>query len=654
VREISAKAIWYPTEETKEASSLYQWIKELGFNSYDELYEASIRDISWFWGEAEKRSAIEWFKPYHQVVDLRNGKAWPSWFVGGKLNLAYNCLDRWLKNPENANQLALIYECEDFHVEQYTFQELNDWVNEVANGLKKQGISKGDRVAIHMPMIPEVTVAVLAIIKLGAIFVPSFSGFGSNPIAKRLESAQAKMLITVDGFLRAGKTIPVKEEADEAVSMVSCVEKVVVVKRMQRDIPWQEGKDLDWNELETGIKDFAAEPMDSMDPFMVVFTSGTTGKPKGTVHTHGPYTVKGVFSNGDKVEPGGVNFWVTDMGWIMGPSHVFGSLLNATTMVLYEGSPTHPKADRLWELIDKHQVTSLGIAPTLIRSLMQYGIDPVRKHNISSLRVIMATGEPWNPEPWNWLFNKVGNKKIPIINFSGGTETGGVILTNTPLKPIASGNFNARGLGMDAEVYNSSGEPVVNEIGELVLRQPWLGMTHGFWQDPERYEETYWSKWRDTWAHGDTAIRDDADFWAITGRSDNTLNVAGKRMGPAEMESIITDHPAVLESAVVGIPDALKGEVPVCFVALNQGYLPAAELIDELMKLVTKRLGRALRPKAIYAVAELPKTKNGKIIHHAIRNAYLKKKLGDLSALDNPESIEEIKNIAPSSESVKK
>ncbi len=625
-------------------SPFYKWIKDLGFNSYDELYEASIRDIKWFWKEVEKRAGIEWFQPYHQVLDLSKGKAWGSWFVGGKLNLAYNCLDRWLNDEEIASRPALIWEREDDQVEKYSFKELNNWVNQVANGLKEQGISKGDRVAIHMPMIPEVAVATLAIIKLGAIFVPSFSGFGADPIAKRIDSAQAKMLITVDGFLRAGKMIAVKEEVDEAISMVSCVEKVVVVKRMNREISWVEGRDLDWKELESGVEDFSAEPMDSMDPFMVVFTSGTTGRPKGTVHTHGPYTVRGAFGAGEKLQ-GGVNFWVTDMGWIMGPSHVFGSLLNAATMVLYEGSPTHPDIDRIWKLIEKHQITSLGISPTLIRSLMQYGVEPIRRHNISSLMSIGSTGEPWNPEPWNWLFEKVGNKQIPIINFSGGTEIGGVIFTNTTLKPIAPASFNARGLGMDVQVYDSSGKPVINEVGELVIRQPWLGMTYGFWQEPERYEETYWKVWKDTWAHGDAAIQDEEGFWTITGRSDNTLNVGGKRLGPAEMESIIVDHPAVLESAVIGVPDPLKGEVPICFVVLTQGNEATKNLMDELMSMVTKRLGKALRPKAIYTVADLPKTKNQKIMHRAIRNAYLKKNLGDLSSLDNPESLEEIQKV---------
>lgn len=641
---MSTKAVWFPTEETMKESGLYSWIKELGFESYDELYEASIQDIPWFWKEAEKRANIEWFQPYHQVLDLSKGNAWPSWFVGGKLNLAYNCLERWLQQPEIAQRPAIIWEREDYEVEKYTYAELNNWVNQVANGLKQQGISKGDRVAIHMPMIPEVVVAVLAIIKLGAIFVPNFSGFGADPIAKRIDSAQAKMLITVDGFLRSGRIIPVKEEVDQALSMVSCVEKVVVVKRMDREIPWTEGRDLEWMEVESGIEEFEAEPMDSMEPFMVVYTSGTTGRPKGTVHNHGPYTVKGAFGTGDR-QLGGVKLWITDMGWIMGPSHVFGSLLSASTMLLYEGSPTRPNVDRLWELVERHQITSLGIAPTLIRSLMQYGEEPVKKHDISSLKSVVSTGEPWNPDPWNWLYEKVLNKKMPIINFSGGTEIGGIILTNTPLKPIAPANFNARALGMDAQVYNSAGEPVVNEIGELVLRQTWLGITDGFWQDPERYEETYWNVWKDTWVHGDAVIQDEEGFWTIIGRSDDTLNVAGKRLGPAEVESIIIDHPAILESAVIGVPDTLKGEVPVCFVVLNQGYRATDALLEELMEMVSKRLGKALRPKHIYAVPDLPKTKNEKIMRRAIRGAYLNTDPGNLSLMDNPQSLDEIKKV---------
>ncbi|QQK80519.1 AMP-binding protein [Salicibibacter cibi] len=644
---MSANPVWFPTEDTMQQSPLYEWIKELGFESYEALYDASIRDISWFWGEAEKRTGIEWFQPYQQVLDLSKGKAWPAWFVGGQLNVAHNCLERWVKDPEIANRPAIIWEREDYKRETYTYAELNDWVNQVANGLKQQGISKGDRIVIQMPMIPEMVVAVLAIIKLGAIFVPSFSGFGADPIAKRLDHSQAKMLITVDGYLRSGNVFPVKEVVDEAVSMVSCVEKVVVVTRMGRDIPWMENRDMEWVELESGIEHFEAEPMDSMDPCMVIYTSGTTGRPKGTVHNHGPYAVKGAFGNGDR-QPGGsggVNFWITDMGWIMGPSHVFGSLLSASTMLLYEGSPTKPSIDRLWELIDRHQVTYLGIAPTLIRSLMQHGEEPVKKHDLSSLMAIGSTGEPWNPEPWQWLYEKVINKRFPIINFSGGTEIGGVILTNISLKPIAPANFNARALGMDAQAYNSSGEPVVNETGELVLRQPWLGMTDGFWQDPERYEETYWQKWENTWVHGDAVIQDEDGYWTIFGRSDDTMNIAGKRLGPAEVESIIVDHPAVLESAVIGVPDDVKGEAPVCFVVLNQGNEATKALMDELIEMISKRLGKALSPKAIHAMSDLPKTKNEKIKHRTIRKAYLKEDPGDLDLLVNPQTIEEIGEI---------
>ncbi|WP_019123004.1 AMP-binding protein [Brevibacillus massiliensis] len=640
-----AEPVWFPSAETLQRSRLYRWMTQQGFQDYDQLYQASIGDIAWFWGEAEKAVGTEWFEPYTQTLDLSRGMKWPEWFAGGKLNAVHNALDKWLRDPASAGRLALVWEREDGAVEKYTYRELAARVNRVADGLKRQGVRRGDRIGIYLPMIPETVVAVLAIAKIGAVFTAAYSGFGADPIAKRLASAQAKMLITADGQLRRGKFIPMKEAADQAAELAGCVEKVVVVRRHDRKTSWRPDRDVDWAELETGAGEAPTERMGSMDPFVIIYTSGTTGRPKGTVHTHGSFAIRAAFEIGYNLDlhPGETLFWLTDMGWVMGPIVVFGALANGGAVMLYEGAPDYPRPDRLWAALEKHRVSLLGIAPTLIRSIMQYGEELPGRFDLSSLQGIASTGEPWDPRAWMWLFEKVGRSKVPILNISGGTEIGGGIVSNTLLKPIAPGGFNSALLGMDADVYDPQKRPVRGAAGELVIRQPWLGMTHGFWQEPERYENTYWTVWDDTWIHGDAVLRDADDFWTIIGRSDDTLNVAGKRMGPAEIELILVDHPAVMEAGVIGVPDELKGEVPVCFVVLNEGQDPGGKLHNELMQMVTDRLGKSLRPKELHFVTELPKTRSAKIMRRAIRAAYLNQDPGDLSSLDNPESIGNIR-----------
>ncbi|PLT33496.1 AMP-binding protein [Bacillus sp. V5-8f] len=641
------KPVWFPTEEMIQSSRLFRLMKDLGFEDYNSFYQASIRDIQWFWKEAEKAMAIEWSEPYHQVLNLSKGVKWPDWYVGGKLNITHNSLHKWLGDEETADRLALIWEREDGKVEKYTYRELAKWVDRVANGLKKQGVQQGDRIAIYLPMIPETVCAVLAIAKIGAIFVPSYSGFGADPVAARIDGAKAKIVITADGFLRKGRVIEMKEEADKALGLVDCVEKVIVVRRLGREIPWNETRDLEWSQLELEDSMTECEAMDSSDPFMILYTSGTTGRPKGTVHTHAGFTVKGGFDSGYgmNIGKGDVHFWVTDMGWIMGPFLVFGSLLNGATMVVYEGAPDFPANNRLWKLVEDNRVTLLGISPTLIRSLMPHGDGPVKKHDLSSLKSIASTGEPWNPAPWNWLYEKVGKGRLPILNVSGGTEIGGGILTNTILRPITPTGFNTPLPGMDAEVFDQNGSPVREAVGELVIRQPWVGMTNGFWEDSERYENTYYHVWENTWVHGDAVTRDENGFWTIVGRSDDIFNIAGKRIGPAEIESILISHPAVRESAAVGVPDDIKGEAAICFTVLNDGFNSTEALALELNQLVSERLGKSLAPREIHFVSDLPKTRSAKVMRRVIRALYLGTDPGDLSSLDNPLSMEEFKKL---------
>lgn len=643
--EMGEKAVWTPTPEQIKSTRLFQLMKKSGFLYYNDFYNRSIQDISWFWGEVEKDLDIQWFKPYDQVLDLSNGKKWPEWFVGGELNISHNALDKWLDDPNGKERTAIIWEGEEGNTRHYSYGELAEQVNRFANGLIQQGIQKGDRVALYMPMIPEVAVAMLAICKIGAIITPVFSGYAADAVAKRLHDSEAKMLITADGFYRRGKIVRMKEEADQAVQNSPSINKMVVIRRMEIVVPWSENRDVEWTEMLTDNTPVPTASMNSSDPFLLIYTSGTTGKPKGIVHTHAGFPIKAASdaAYGFDLHKDDVLFWYTDVGWTMGPILVLSALLNASTMVLFEGSPDHPNPGRLWKLVEDHGITHFGISPTLIRSLMQFEDKWHAERNLSSLRVFGSTGEAWNTEPWLWLFNKIGKGRIPIFNYSGGTEISGGILANTILKPIAPVGFNSRMPGIDADIFNSNGQSVQGEVGELVIKQPWVGMTNGFWKDPERYEKAYWnSEWPDIWVHGDWVEMDDEGFMYVTGRSDDTLNIAGKRMGPNEMESILVEHSDVIEAATIGVPDPIKGVAAVCFVVLSSSVTANQELAEQLHGLIRERLGKALQPKVIHFINHLPKTRNGKVMRRVLRSSYLGLDMGDLSSLENSDVLKEI------------
>ncbi|MFD1423074.1 AMP-binding protein [Laceyella tengchongensis] len=641
------KPVWFPKREMIKQTRLYRLMQKLGYEDYDAFYQASIKDIGWFWDEVAKDMSLAWTVPYTNAVDLERGIAWPRWFVGGRLNISANALDRFAEDPARRHQLALIWEGDDGATEKLTYRELLREVNRCARGLRELGVRRGDRVALYLPMIVENVVAMLAIARLGAIFTPCFSGYGAEAVATRIQGCEAKWLITADGYKRRGKTVAMKEEADRAAQLSPSIEKVIVVRRLGRECPWHDSRDVGWDELMKELEPLPPVDTDASEPLMIIYTSGTTGKPKGTVHTHSGFPLKAAFDAGYAfdVGPGDVLFWVTDMGWMMGPWMVFGSLLMGSTMLLYEGTPDYPQPNRLWQLVERHGVTHLGISPTLIRSLMKEGESWLEGNDLSSLRVFGSTGEPWNPEPWMWLFEQVGRKQIPIFNYSGGTEVSGGILGNHFFKPIAPCGFAGPLPGMDADVWDEQGKPVRGEVGELVLRQPWVGMTSGFWQDDDRYEEAYWRRWPQTWVHGDWVAIDEEGQWFITGRSDDTLNIAGKRMGPAEMESVLVDHPAVLEAATIGVPDSVKGESAVCFVVLKAEPDAEEEMERELIHFVGEKMGKALKPKRVLFVEELPKTRNGKILRRVIRSAYLGRETGDLSSLENRTAVEMIRKM---------
>jgi len=642
------QAVWFPTEEYKDKTRLYGWMKSLGYEDYEAFYNKSIEETGWFWGEAERAVGYQWMKPYTEVLDLENGTPFAQWYTEGTCNVVESALSRWLADEETKQQPALMYEGENGTTKSFTYEELDSWVSRVANGLKHSGIEKGDRVTIYMPMIPETVVAMLAVMKIGAIISPIFSGFASDAVMTRVQAAGSKMIITADGFSRRGKIVSLKDEVDKACEHCPSVEKVVIVRHAGNDFT-PHNYDLSWSVLEKEKPLTHAEEMKSDDPLMLIYTSGTTGKPKGTVHTHAGFPLKSAFDAGFgmNIKQGDRVLWVTDMGWMMGPFLLFGSLINGATMVMYEGVPDYPEADRLWETVDRYQITHLGISPTLIRALMAKGDEYVKKHSLASLEVFASTGEPWNPDPWMWLFETVGKGKVPICNYSGGTEISGGIFGNVLVKPIAPISFNASLPGMAAVVLDEQGNPIRDEVGELCLEKPWVGMTKSFWGDDERYVNTYWSRFENKWVHGDWVIYD-GEQYIITGRSDDTLNIAGKRIGPAEYESILVKHHDVIEAAAIGVPDEVKGEVCHCFIVLREGTIFTHELKIELLNLVNSHIGKALCPKDIHVVEDLPKTRNSKVMRRVIKAAYLVRELGDLSSLVNPEVVSYIQGLQSS------
>ncbi|HJV04762.1 MAG TPA: AMP-binding protein, partial [Actinomycetota bacterium] len=602
-------------------------------------------DIEWFWDAVVKDLGIEFFQPYDRVLDTSDGIPWARWFVGGKINLAHVTCDLWAERTPD--RIAALSETEDGEVRRLTYRELREAADQLANGLASLGIGAGDAVGIFMPMAPEIVAATLACAKLGAVYLPIFSGYAADAVATRLNDARAKALITADGFLRRGQSVGMKEVADRAADLSPSVRHVITWGRLGRKDVSRSDRDVRWDKLLASQPSrFETRPLDSEHPLFIAYTSGTTGRPKGSVHVHGGFTVKiaeEVAYQGD-LHPGEVLFWVTDLGWIMGPWEIVGAGALGATVFLYEGAPNHPQPDRIWEMVERHGISTLGISPTLIRALITAGDEWVRKHDLSSLRIIGSTGEPWNTHPYLWLFREVGGGRCPIINISGGTEVGACFLSPLPITDLKPATLRGPALGMAVDVWGPDGRPVPRgEVGELVCTKPWPAMTRGVWGDPDRYLSTYWSRWPDVWVHGDWASIDQDGFWFLHGRSDDTMNIAGKRLGPAEVETALTDHPAVAEAAAVGVPHEVKGESVWCFVISMPGHELGGELEAELKGAVAQRLGKAFTPERIVFVDELPKTRSAKILRRAIRASVVGEDPGDLSSLENPSALDKIR-----------
>jgi acetyl-CoA synthetase len=622
--------VWTPSEETLARANVVRLMKRHGFDDYWELQRRSSSDLEWFWPAAIEDMGLEFARPWDTVVDGSRGSEWATWFVGGKLNLAWNCVHRW--GERRPHDVGAVFAGEDGERREWTFAELSAAVTRLAEGLVALGVEPGDRVAIYMPMCPEVAIASHACAHIGAVQVPIFSGFAAPAVAQRLRDSEARVVVTADRSLRRGRWLDMRATVEEAAAQSSSVESVVTWSR----------DDGSWNGIELGPGELAPLEVDSEHPYLLTYTSGTTGKPKGVVHVQGGFLVSiarevAYQANGHEDD---IVLFATDMGWIMGPWTVVGGGAMGCRLVFPEGAPDQP-ADRLWRLIEREQVTILGCSPTLVRALIPHG-DP--EADLSTLRTIVTTGEPWNPDPYMWLFERVGGGRCPIINCSGGTEIGACFLSPTPAIPIKACSLGGPALGMAMDVVDAQGRSVVEtgDVGELVCRQPFPGATRGFWRDPERYLDSYWRRLPGIWVHGDWASVDEDGYWYLHGRSDDTLNIAGKRIGPAEIESAAVAHEAVTEAAAVGVPHEIKGEVAWVFCVLRPATEPSSELEEEVAAAVAGELGKAFTPDRVVFVPALPKTRSAKIVRRAVKAAALGQDPGDLSSVENPEALDEI------------
>ena len=637
--------VWTPDPDVVADSNLRRFMDRHDLADLSALRTRAASDVAWFWEAVLDDLDIEFYDPYDQIVDLSGGIERPAWCVNGSMNIVHNLLDKWQGTPAE-DRAALRWEGEDGATRTLTYGELHQRVCRCANALRDLGLGRGDRIGLFMPMTPEIVIAFLAIAKIGGVLLPLFSGYGVGALVTRLQGAEADALFTADGFARRGRPIDMKETADEAVAQCPTVEHVIVPRHLGRDdTPMPTGRDRFWADFVAGHDPEAHTARTGADdPVMVIYTSGTTGPPKGTVHTHCGFPIKGAqdMYHPMDLKPGETMYWMSDMGWMMGPWLVFGTLTVGATMVLYDGAPDHPDAGRLWRLVDDHEVTHLGVSPTLIRALKTHGDAPVRASDRSSLRAIGSTGSPWDPESWSWCFETVLDGEKPILNYSGGTEIAGGILCGNFLEPLKPAAFSGPVPGMDADVVDEDGTPVREEVGELVLRAPWIGMTRGFWGDDDRYHDAYWDRLDDVWVHGDFAAVDEDGLWYILGRSDDTINVAGKRLGPAEIEALLNAHGAVAESAAIGVPHDVKGSEIVAFVVLEPDHDETAALREELMQGVVDEMGKPLKPREIRFADALPKTRNAKVMRRVIRAAYLGEELGDTSSLEDPGTVDAI------------
>jgi acetyl-CoA synthetase len=637
---------WSPDAGQAAETNTARFMKEHGIEHFDELVSRSALEPEWFWEAVVRFLGLHFDPAWTAVRDTSRGHPWATWFVGAGFNLSVACVDRWA--AEDPGRLAIRAQKESGETSELSYGELLEEVERLAGAMTSLGVAKGDAVAVYLPMSPEAVISLLAVSRIGAIFIPVFSGYAAEAVATRLDDPKPKLMICANGFERRGNLVDMKEMADRAAELAGGIVQMLVVDYVERsETPMTGGRDSWWHDVVPDSERLPATRTWSEDPVLIAYTSGTTGRPKGAVHVQAGLTVKlaqeGAFQLDVKRDD--VLMWATDMGWIMGPWMVVAGLANGAAIATYDGAPNHPGPDRIWQVASSLGLTILGLSPTLVRALQPHGVEEARKHDLSALRLFGSTGEPWNPEPWWWLFGEVGEGRRPIMNISGGTEVGACILSANLLQGIKPTALGKPALGMDADVYDDEGKPVRGEVGELVIRGSWPGMTRGFWGEPERYIATYWSRFEDTWVHGDWASVDQDGFWYLHGRSDDTLNIAGKRIGPAEVESVAVALEEVVMAAAIGIPDEMKGESIALFLVPAPGIVPDDELTSRVEEACDAGLGKAFRPKVIRWVEDLPRTRSQKIMRRVVKAMALGSDPGDLTSLENPEALTSLSQL---------
>ncbi|MCV0400672.1 MAG: AMP-binding protein [Nitrosopumilus sp.] len=632
-----------PSEKQIQESNIYKFMQKHNLSSLEELSQKAIDDLEWFWKSVSDDVGIIWDEPYSKVLDISGGIEWSKWFVGGKTNIYKSSVEKFVKiSPK---KISYYFESEDGAKSQLTYSELDEKVSKFSNGLKSLGVKKGDVIALYLPMIEEAIIAILASAKIGAVQTVIFSGYSSESLHVRLKDCNAKILLISDGFHRKGKPVSQKQSVEIAIRNTS-VEKTIVIPYKGVDHYVKSEQFVFYDDLvslQSGVCN--TEIMDSEDPLFILYTSGTTGKPKGVVHTHGGFSVFAGHQTAYLIDTQAQDtlFWPADIGWITGLVwNVYGLLIMGANAVIYDGGLDYPTSDRIWRMLSDYNATIFGISPTAVRFFKKNNVEPLKLFPLNKIKNIPTTGEPLDEDSWWWLYEKVGNKKIPIMNLSGGTEIGGAMISVLPGMKLKPSTVGIPVPGMNLDVIDDDKNSVRGKNGYLVIKSPWPAMTRGLLNDKKRYLETYWSRFENIWFHGDYVYVDKDNLWYMRGRTDDVINVSGHRMSTAEIEHTVISHKKISDAASIAIPDELTGEaIVVFFVSDDKFNVSNSEVSDH----ISEKIGKIAKPKYVFELSDLPKTRTGKIMRRLLKSKLLGHELGDLSSLENPQVLDEIKKL---------